>query len=90
MEKKRICQELESGAPLTFRVCKAVYEDEDSHHHHHLICAKCGRVMSFQGDLLEEFEKKMEEKTGFRIQDHDVKLYGHCADCLKKSKREIK
>lgn len=31
MEKKRICQELESGAPLTFRVCKAVYEDEDSY-----------------------------------------------------------
>ena len=33
-----------------------VYEDEDSHHHHHLICVKCGRVMSFQGDLMEEFE----------------------------------
>jgi len=60
-----------------------VYEDEDSHHHHHLICVKCGRVMSFQGDLLEEFEKKMESKTGFQIQDHDVKLYGYCADCLK-------
>lgn len=60
-----------------------VYEDEDSHHHHHLICVKCGRVRSFQGDLLGEFEKKMEEKTGFQIQDHDVKLYGYCADCLK-------
>lgn len=60
-----------------------VYEDEDSHHHHHLICIKCGRVMSFQGDLLEEFEKKMEEKTGFWIQDHDVKLYGYCMDCQK-------
>ncbi|MBS6397043.1 MAG: transcriptional repressor [Clostridiales bacterium] len=60
-----------------------VYEQEDGHHHHHLICVKCGRVMSFQGDLLEAFEKKMEEKTGFRIQDHDVKLYGYCGDCLK-------
>ena len=61
-----------------------VYEDEDSHPHHHLICVKCGRVMSFQGDLLEEFEKRMEEKTGFQIQDHDVKLYGYCTDCLQK------
>lgn len=60
-----------------------VFEDEDSHHHHHLICVKCGRVMSFQGDLLEEFEKRMEEQTGFMIQDHDVKLYGYCTDCLK-------
>ena len=24
------------------------------HHHHHLICMKCGRVISFQDDLLEE------------------------------------
>lgn len=63
-----------------------VYEDEDSHHHHHLICIKCGRVMSFQGDLLEEFEKRIEDKTGFQIQDHDVKLYGYCTDCLKKTR----
>ena len=61
-----------------------VYEDEDSHHHHHLICVKCGRVMSFQGDLLEEFEKRIEKETGFQIQDHEVKLYGYCVNCLKK------
>lgn len=61
-----------------------VFEDEDGHHHHHLICVKCGRVTSFQGDLLEEFEKSMEEQTGFLIQDHDVKLYGYCADCRRK------
>lgn len=69
-----------------------VYESEDSHHHHHLICVKCGRVMSFQGDLLEEFEKRIEDKTGFWIQDHDVKLYGYCTDCQEKqdSKREVK
>lgn len=62
-----------------------VFEDEDGHHHHHLICVKCGRVSSFQGDLLEEFEKRMEEQTGFQIQDHDVKLYGYCADCQRKA-----
>lgn len=61
-----------------------VYEEEDAHHHHHLICVKCGRVMSFQGDLLDEFEERIERQTGFQIQDHDVKLYGYCTDCLKK------
>jgi Fur family ferric uptake transcriptional regulator len=60
-----------------------VFDDEDSHHHHHLICVKCGRVRSFQGDLLDEFEQKIEGETGFQIQDHDVKLYGYCADCLR-------
>jgi Fur family ferric uptake transcriptional regulator len=58
-----------------------IFDDEDSHHHHHLICVKCGRVMSFQGDLLEQFEQRIEDKTGFLVQDHDVKLYGYCADC---------
>ena len=29
-------------------------------------------------------EKSMEEQTGFLIQDHDVKLYGYCADCREK------
>lgn len=62
-----------------------VFEDEDGHRHHHLICVKCGQVTSFQGDLLEEFEKRMEEQTGFQIRDHDVKLYGYCADCQRKA-----
>lgn len=61
-----------------------IYENKEGHHHHHLICLSCGRVSSFQGDLLEGFEKEMEKKTGFQIQDHDVKLYGYCVDCQKK------
>lgn len=65
---------------VRYELCH-VYEDGEQHRHHHLICVKCGRVMSFQGDLLDEFEQKMEEKTGFQILDHDVKLYGYCTDC---------
>ncbi len=68
---------------MRYELCH-IYEDANAHHHHHLICVKCGKVSSFQGDLLGEFEKQMEERTGFQIQDHDVKLYGYCADCLKK------
>ena len=60
----------------------------DAHHHHHLVCTRCGRVMSFQGDLLEEFERQMEERTGFQIDDHHVTLYGCCADCLES--RDVK
>ena len=51
------------------------------HHHHHLICLKCGRVISFQDDLLEELEAKIAETTGFRIVDHEVKFYGCCVEC---------
>lgn len=51
------------------------------HHHHHLICRKCGKVISFKDDLLEELEEKITETTGFHVMDHEVKLYGCCSEC---------
>lgn len=54
---------------------------KQKHHHHHLICMKCGKVISFQDDLLEELEAKIAVTTGFRVVDHEVKLYGYCVEC---------
>lgn len=51
------------------------------HHHHHLICRNCGKIFSFEDDLLEELEEKIMETTGFHVMDHEVKLYGYCAEC---------
>lgn len=51
------------------------------HRHHHLICQKCGKVISFQDDLLEGLEKTILTTTGFRVMDHEVKLYGICVEC---------
>lgn len=64
---------------------------EQKHHHHHLICKKCGKVISFQDDLLEELEEKITRTTGFFVVDHEVKLYGYCVECggkLIEEKRE--
>ena len=61
------------------------------HHHHHLICVKCGRVISFQDDLLEELEERITRTTGFAVVDHEVKFYGYCVECggnLIEEKRE--
>ena len=64
---------------------------EQKHHHHHLICRKCGKVISFRDDLLEELEEKITATTGFKIVNHEVKLYGYCRECggnLIEEKRE--
>ena len=64
---------------------------EIKHRHHHLICIKCGKVISFQGDLLEELEGKIAATTGFQVVNHEVKLYGYCVECggnLIEQKRE--
>lgn len=54
------------------------------HRHHHLICVKCGKVISFQDDLLEELEEKIAATTGFSVVNHEVKLYGYCTECKEK------
>ena len=54
------------------------------HRHHHLICIKCGRIIPFEKDLLEELEVSVSETTGFKIVNHEVRFYGYCADCAKK------
>ena len=59
----------------------SVRTEETKHHHHHLICLNCGKVISFQDDLLEELENKITKTTGFKIVNHEVKLYGYCEEC---------
>jgi len=55
------------------------------HHHHHFICVECGKVYSFEEDLLEDFEAHVEKAFGFKILNHEVKLYGLCKVCLQKN-----
>lgn len=56
---------------------------EYSHHHHHLICLGCGKVFTFQDDLLETLEQKIQNTMKFQIQDHEVKFFGYCEECQK-------
>ncbi len=56
---------------------------KDAHRHHHLICLKCGDVVSFCNDLLDELESQIYTLQGFRVVNHELKLYGYCKKCLK-------
>jgi Fur family ferric uptake transcriptional regulator len=56
---------------------------EEEHQHHHLICRKCKNVIEVDDDLLETLEANIEKKYKFRIQDHTLKFYGLCSECLK-------
>ena len=60
----------------------------DSHHHHHAICQECGRVLAFEGDLLEPLEQALYDTMGFVVTDHEVKLTGYCKDCIKRKGQE--
>lgn len=55
-----------------------VSEYEQKHRHHYLICMKCGKVISFRDDLLEEPEEKTAVNTGSSTVNHEVRLCGVC------------
>ncbi len=64
-------------------------DGESKHTHHHLICRDCGKVLSFNDDLLEELENHIERMMGFRVLDHELKFYGQCKDCVERSAEKV-
>lgn len=60
-----------------------------SKHHDHLICQKCGRIIEFENDGIEELQRKVARSNQFKVNSHELKLYGVCSPCMKKTKRKI-
>jgi Fur family ferric uptake transcriptional regulator len=57
------------------------YEPAGKSHHHHFRCQKCSKVFELQ-DCLSDFSKLV--PAGFRLESHDIVLYGACRSCAKK------
>ncbi len=58
------------------------YEMAHKHHHHHFKCDKCGTVIDVEDCLLDEKKlKKSLLKSGLRLKNHDITLYGTCNIC---------
>lgn len=57
-------------------------ESQSGPHHHHLVCRQCGKVADFQGCDLQDLTTRLEGDTGFRIERHQLELYGVCPQCL--------
>jgi Fe2+ or Zn2+ uptake regulation protein len=50
-------------------------------HQHLLLCQRCGRVTYFEGDNLDGLIAGISEKTGYKIRDHWLQLFGLCQNC---------
>jgi Fur family transcriptional regulator, ferric uptake regulator len=66
---------------VRYEIGKKSDENKGHHHHHHLICLNCGSVLTFEGDLLETLEDRIQESLDFKVVDHEVKLFGYCSKC---------
>tara|TARA_B100001540_G_C15436893_1_gene474804 strand:- start:185 stop:595 length:411 start_codon:yes stop_codon:yes gene_type:complete len=68
----------ESGilAKHDFKGGKARYEELNEGHHDHLIDVKSGEIIEFVDNEIEELQKKVAEKYGYKLVDHKLELYG--------------
>lgn len=62
----------------------SLFELEQGEHHDHLMCIKCGRVDEFIDDTIEERQRNVAVRTGYKMTDHNLCIYGICPDCQKK------
>ncbi len=50
-------------------------------HRHLLLCKNCGEVAFFEGDDLDALTQSIAKKTGYRIQEYWLQLFGLCSKC---------
>jgi Fur family ferric uptake transcriptional regulator len=63
------------------------YELADKGHHHHFLCRVCGEVFELEKCLA---RIKTMAPPRFRVEGHEIILYGSCEVCLRKKRRARK
>jgi len=59
-----------------FKGGKARYEELSESHHDHLIDIKTGEIIEFVNEEIENLQKKVADKYGYKLVDHKLELYG--------------
>ncbi len=69
------------GVTSELRIARAParYELKTKQHHHHIICTRCGKIIEFQSDLIEEQIVKISKEKNFLMEHHIFELYGRCS-----------
>jgi Fur family ferric uptake transcriptional regulator len=55
---------------------RARYEETPQEHHDHLIDIQSGKVVEFHNDEIEELQRRIAERAGYRLVGHRLELYG--------------
>ncbi len=55
---------------------RARYELADQEHHDHLIDLRTGTVVEFNDDKIEELQREVARRLGYKLVDHRLELFG--------------
>ena len=50
-------------------------------HHDHLVCVKCGKIVEFVDDGIEQAQHAIAKKFKFTLISHSHQIFGLCPDC---------
>jgi Fur family ferric uptake transcriptional regulator len=51
-------------------------------HHHHIVCSSCGRTIQIEDAGLRVVVGEIARRTGYRVDEHRLELFGMCPSCL--------
>jgi len=79
----KLLKETGLAAERRFDDGQARYEpsEERAQHHDHVICERCGKIVEFNSEELENQQQRIARFLGFVLSRHRLELYGICADC---------
>jgi len=80
----RVLTQFEGAGLVTrhhFESGLSVFELSPEHHHDHIVCIKCGHVEEFADPDIEARQLEIAKRLGFELTDHELNMYGICADC---------
>ena len=58
--------------------------EEKQDKHYHFRCEQCGRVFDLDEPVNTEIEKRVAERTDFKVSSHQTEFRGLCKDCQQK------
>ena len=71
----------EIASSISFGAQGKKYELGLKKHHDHLICTKCGEIIEFFDDIIEERQEVIAKQFNFQMTDHTMKIVGLCENC---------
>jgi len=79
----RVLNQFDDAGIITrhhFEGGKSVFELTQKKHHDHLVCLKCGKVVEFEDDIIEDRQSDIAKAHNIKLTNHSLYLYGECND----------
>ena len=76
-----LLEENNIATSISFGSAGKKFELGNKPHHDHLICEKCGKIVEFEDEEIEQLQEKIATLYHFKLTNHLMQLYGICQAC---------